>query len=88
MRRHPVHRLRLTPVVAILSLSPSQTTREPLTPEWPSATLTASVPARGSNRRSFLSLQVCTPQHDASTGHGKTMLTVARVVPTVFQHKL
>lgn len=46
--------------MTILSLSPSHTTRDPFTPECPSATLTASAPARGSNNLNFRSRQVCT----------------------------
>lgn len=49
---------KLTPVVAILSRSPSQTTLDPLTPECPSETRTASVPARGSKSRNLRSRHV------------------------------
>lgn len=52
------YRIGLTPVVAILSLSPNQATLEPFTPACPSVIRTASLPARGSNSLSFLSLQV------------------------------
>ena len=48
----------LKPVVASLSNSPIQVTREPLIPAWPSVVLTGSPPVRGSKRRNFLSLQV------------------------------
>ena len=48
----------LKPVVAKESFSPIQTTRAPLMPPCPSVMRTGSPPARGSNKRIFLSLQV------------------------------
>lgn len=80
-------------MVAILSLSPSQTILEPFTPACPSVIRTASLPARGSNSLSFLSLQVfihlsvCRRKY-AERNKSGDVRTVANVVPTEFQAML